>query len=561
MPRLPASMLLIPLLLGCLPQPSEPFADLVIVGARVFTGVPDEPWAEAVATRRDRIVAVGSRERVETYVDDDTEVLELPGALVTAGFIDTHVHFLSGGASLSSVQLRDAATPEEFARRIADFATTVPAGTWILEGNWDHEQWGGELPDRAWIDEATTEHPVFVARLDGHMGLANTAALEAAGLLAQDAAVDVEGGEAVRDAAGRLTGVLKDNAMNALVAAIPEPTVEMEDRALAAASDYVIAQGVTTVHHMGTWRDLAVFERAAGRGDLKLSVAGCVPLATWQQLADKIESDGPFAADARLRIGCLKGMVDGSLGSHTALFLEPYTDAPDGGTGLYVMPTAEIEQYALDADAAGLQVNVHAIGDRAIRELLDAFARIEEANGPRDRRFRIEHAQHIHPGDIPRFAEQGVIASMQPYHAIDDGRWATRVIGEERSQTTYAFHALLESGAEVAFGSDWAVAPATPLEGIYAAVTRRTLDGENPEGWVPEERITVEEALLAYTIGGAHAGFEESEKGTIEVGKRADLAVIDRDLTALPADDLEQLREARILATVVGGEVVYRVQE
>ncbi len=556
--RVVALALLAGLALCCADGAPDDAADMVLIGGRVFTGVVGEPWADALATKGDRILAVGSRSEIEALQGPGTVVHDTTGALIVAGFIDTHVHFLSGGIGLSSVQLRDAATPEEFARRIGAFAQSVPAGTWIVEGNWDHELWGGELPDRAWIDEATPDHPVWVMRLDGHMGLANSAALRAAGLLEATATLDVPGGEAVRDGDGRVTGVLKDNAMSLLASAIPEPSAETLDRALAAASDYVLAQGVTTVHHMGTWADLDVFERAEAAGELQLSVAACVPIDTWQRLAEKVKAEAPADKAARLRNTCLKGMVDGSLGSHTALFLEPYTDRPEDGVGLYVMPTDEIEQHALGADAAGLQVNVHAIGDRAIRELLDAFARIEQANGPRDRRFRIEHAQHIHPSDIPRFAEHGVLASMQPYHAIDDGRWATRVIGEERSETTYAFRALLDSGADVAFGSDWAVAPATPLEGIYAAVTRRTLDDANPEGWVPRQKIGIEEALLAYTTGGARAGFEENEKGTLEPGKRADVVVIDRDITALAPGDLEQLREAEVLLTVVGGEVAYQ---
>ena len=437
--------------------------------------------------------------------------------------------------------------------RIGEFAETVPPGTWILNGDWDHEQWGGELPHRDWIDAVTPDHPVFINRLDGHMALANSAALRAAGLLDASAKVDVEGGETVRGKAGGLTGVLKDNSMGLVQRVIPAPPAELQDEALLAASRYVLKQGVTTVHHMGTWADLDVYERAANQGTLKVGIYSCVPLATWQQLAERMAT--PPAGDL-LRIGCLKGMVDGSLGSHTAAFLEPYTDLPKEGGGLYVRPIEDIERDAAAADNAGLQVNVHAIGDRAIRELLDAFARVAETNGPKDRRFRIEHSQHIHPEDLDRFSGQDIIASMQPYHAIDDGRWATRVIGVERSKTTYAFGSLLKSGARVAFGSDWTVAPATPLEGIYAAVTRRTLDGANPDGWVPEEKITVEEALIAYTVEGAFAGREEGEKGTIEVGKRADLVVIDTDILALPEERWTEIAEAKVVATVLGGTVV-----
>jgi predicted amidohydrolase YtcJ len=447
------------------------------------------------------------------------------------------------------VQLRDARTPAEFIARIKAYAQTVPAGTWILGGDWDHQRWGGELPTRAWIDSVTPNNPVWVNRLDGHMGLANTAALRAAKITA--ATKDVSGGTIVRDAAGEPTGILKDNAQGLIGGAIPDATPEMSARALDAAMHYVAAQGVTSVQHMGTWDDLAVFERAHHAGTMITRISAAVPLSTWERLRDTITARG--AGDEWLRIGGLKGFADGSLGSHTALFLEPYTDAP-GDTGLAVTRYEDLYAWTRGADAAGLQVIVHAIGDRAIRHQLDIFERVERENGPRDRRFRIEHAQHLLPADIPRFAQLGVIASMQPYHAIDDGRWAEKEIGPERIKTTYAFRSLLDAKARLAFGSDWDVAPPTPLEGIYAAVTRRTLDDRNPNGWVPEQKISVEDALRAYTINGAYAMFSEKDRGTLEPGKLADIVVIDRDLTRIPGPEI---RDAHVVATIVGGKVVY----
>ena len=276
-----------------------------------------------------------------------------------------------------------------------------------------------------------------------------------------------------------------------------------------------------------------------------------MPLGTWERLRDTVAARGH--GDAWLRIGALKGFVDGSLGSHTAAMLEPFTDAPND-RGLLVTPPESLYAWTKGADAAGLHVLVHAIGDRAIRMQLDIFGRVLEENGARDRRFRIGHAQHVHPADVPRFARIGVVASMQPYHAIDDGRWADKVIGAERARTTYAFRSLLDKGTTLAFGSDWFVAPPTPLEGIYAAVTRRTLDGAHPGGWVPEQKITVEEALRAYTAGGAYAGFDEAERGTLERGKLADFVLLDHDLTRIPP---EQIRDAKVTLTVVGGRVVF----
>ncbi|HET7698227.1 MAG TPA: amidohydrolase, partial [Vicinamibacterales bacterium] len=360
----------------------------------------------------------------------------------------------------------------------------------------------------------------------------------------------------VRDASRRPTGVLKDNAMSLVDAKVPPPSDASSDRALDAAMRYVAAQGVTAVHHMGTWSDLDVFERAWRGRRLGTRIYAAVPLGTWERLRDTLAARrfGPDGrGDAWLRVGLLKGFVDGSLGSHTARFEQPFADAPKD-RGLFVTPPEDLYRWISGADKSGLHVAVHAIGDGANAALLDIFERVARENGARDRRFRIEHAQHLRAADIPRFGTAGVIPSMQPYHAIDDGRWAERVIGPERIRTTYAFRSLLDSGARLAFGSDWFVAPPTPLEGIYAAVTRRTLDGRNPGGWVPEQKITVEEALRAYTAGGAYAAFAETESGAIAHGRLADLTVIDRDLRTI---DPAAIRSARIVQTIVGGKIVY----
>jgi len=533
------------------PAPSSPQSpvSLAIVNARVWTGDPRRPWADAVAVRGDRIAAVGSSAEVRKMSVASTRVIDAKGQMLVPGFEDAHVHFIDGGFRLASVQLRDAKSPAEFIARIKAFAATVPKGTWITGGDWDHERWGGQLPERGWIDSVTPDNPVWVNRLDGHMSLANSAALRAAGVTRTSA--DVAGGTIVRDGSGEPTGILKDNAAALVDEHVPAPTAEQSDRALAAALRYVAAQGVTSVHNMGTWDDLATFERAHAAGSMITRVYAVVPLASWSRLSDTVAARGH--GDAWVRIGGLKGFVDGSLGSHTAAFLAPFTDAPND-SGLLVNTPEDLYDWTAHADKAGLQVIVHAIGDRAIRMQLDIFARVASENGPRDRRFRIEHAQHIAPADVPRFAELGVVASMQPYHAIDDGRWAERVIGPERAKTTYAFRSLRDSGARLAFGSDWFVAPPTPLEGIYAAVTRRTLDDRNPGGWVPEQKITVEDALRAYTIGGAYASFEEKDKGSIERGKLADFTLVDRDLTRIPP---ETIRDAHVAMTIVGGRVVY----
>ena len=535
-------------------SPETPTASLVITGARVWTGDPGRPWAEAVAVSGDEILAVGAAADVARLIGDDTEVIESDGGMLVPGFIDTHVHFLTGGAAISSVQLRDAETPEEFATRIEAFAKTVEPGEWILGGAWDHTLWGGELPHREWIDAVTPDNPLWIFRLDGHMALANSLALSRAGVDADTP--DIAGGEIVRDDNGRPTGILKDNAMLLVQEAVPVPTARQLEGYLDAAMQYVAANGVTTVHDMldsseESWMALDTYRRAAARGDLVTRIYAVTPLGEWQRLADDIEQNG--RGNDWLKTGAVKGFMDGSLGSHTAAMLAPFTDTP-GESGFLLDSLDNLRAMMTGADAAGLQLNIHAIGDKAIRDLLDIFHDVARQNGDRDRRLRMEHAQHIHPDDIDRFAVQGVIASMQPYHAIDDGRWAEDVIGAERAKTTYAFRSLIDSGAHVALGSDWFVAPADPLAGIYAAVTRRTLDGRNPGGWVPEQKISVEQALRGYTYEGAFASFDEDRKGVLKPGMLADMVLIDRDLTAIPP---ETIRDARVLKTIVGGRVVY----
>ncbi len=545
-----AAALFVPLT-ACATSMKQQDVTLAVVNARVWTGNPRQPWASGIAVSGDRIVAVGSSAEVAKLARlfPSARIVDANGGMVAPGFIDSHVHFIEGGFRLSSVQLRDARTPEEFAARIKAYALTVAPGTWITGGDWDHTLWGGELPTRAWIDSVTPANPVWVSRLDGHMALANSLALSAARVSA--ATPDIDGGTVVRDAAGAPTGILKDNAQSYVSRVEPPRSDELNDRALAAAMHYVAEQGVTSVHNMGTFGDLAAFDRARERGSLITRVYAVTPIGEWERLRTLVKERA--RGDDWVRIGGLKGFADGSLGSHTAAMFAPFTDTP-ADSGFLVESESDLYRWASEADRAGLQVIMHAIGDRAINTQLNIFERVETENGKRDRRFRIEHAQHISPADIPRFAKLGVIPSMQPYHAIDDGRWAEKVIGTARAQTTYAFRSLLDEGARVAFGSDWFVAPPVPLEGIYAAVTRATIDGANPGGWVPTQKITVEEALRAYTIDAAHASFDEGNRGSIERGKLADLVLIDADITRIPP---ERIRDARILLTVVGGKVVY----
>jgi predicted amidohydrolase YtcJ len=542
-------LLIAALLTGC--AAADNTADLLLTGGVIWTGEESVPTAEAVAVRGGRIIAVGSAADVSAYAGAATRTIDLGGRFVAPGFIDDHTHFIGGGFQLGSVDLRTSATPAEFAARIGAFARSLPAERWITGGDWDHEMWAGApLPRRDWFDTLTTEHHVAVSRLDGHMMVVNTRVLDLAGITRDTP--DPPGGTIVRDErTGEPTGVLKDEAMSLVYRVMPEPTPAERDEALRRAQAHALARGVTMVHDMGEWADLEAYRRAQAAGDLRIRVYSLVPLGTWERLRDFVATNG--RGDDRLQWGGLKGFVDGSLGSTTAWFYEPYEDEP-GTSGLLVTDTAQLRSWITSADAAGLHVVVHAIGEHANDWLLDVFESVAQANGARDRRFRIEHAQHLSSAAIPRFAQLGVLPSMQPYHAIDDGRWAEKRIGPDRIQRTYAFRALLDSGANLMFGSDWTVAPIDPLAGIYGAVTRRTIDGANPDGWVAGEKITVEEALRAYTAANAYGAFMEDRIGAIRAGGIADLVVLSQDVTRM---DPVGIGDVQVDYTIIGGEVVH----
>jgi predicted amidohydrolase YtcJ len=469
---------------------------LAVVNARVWTGVVRRPWADAVVVRGDRLALVGGSAEARKLAAGapGARVIDARGAMVVPGFTDAHVHFVDGGLRLSSVQLRDARTPQEFAERIRAFAATVPAGTWILGGDWDHERWGGALPERAWIDALVPDHPVFVSRLDGHMALANARALALAGVT-RDVA-DVEGGAIGRDPAGALTGLLRDNAMALVWRAVPPTPPAMADRALDAAMRHVAAQGVTAVQAMGSWDDLAVYERAWAAGRLGTRVSAHVPLETWAQLADTVRRGRRRGGRGTAAWSATRGCASGAQGLRRRLARRAH-----GGHARAVQRRAAGPRALRDAARVAARVDDR----RRRRRAAGGGARHRRRGQPHDARHLraraagerrrggrapLAHRARAAPRrlDVPRFARLGVIASMQPYHAIDDGRWAERVIGPERARLTYAFRSLLDAGATVAFGSDWFVAPPTPLEGIYAAVTRRTLDDARPGGWVPAQR-------------------------------------------------------------------------
>ena len=528
-------------------------ADLVFTNAAVWTADPSSPEARAVAVLKDRIVRVGSAEDVAPLIGPDTKVIDLEGKLLLPGFIDNHTHFMGGGFQLQSVDLRFATTQEEFAKRIRDRAESRP-GTWITGGDWDHDNWpGGALPTKELIDRETPTTPVFVSRYDGHMALANSHVLALAGI-AKDTP-DPPGGTIVRDpATGEPTGILKDEAMSLVYRHVPDPTEAQMLEAARLALAEARRHGVTSIQDVSSSTDLRIYQELKRRGELTARFHCRLPLSQWEDLRN-VGVQVPFG-DEWIRIGSLKAFVDGSLGSTTALFFEPYdSDPTTSGLPMDIMTDGRLERWALAADRAHLQLSIHAIGDKANSLLLDLFEKITRENPRWDRRFRVEHAQHIHPKDFERFARLGVIASVQPYHAIDDGRWAQGRIGAERCKTTYPFRGFLENKVPMCFGSDWTVGPLDALSGIYAAVTRRTTDGRNPDGWYPEQKITVEEALRAYTIDCAYAAFEENEKGSITAGKLADLVVLSRDIRR---EDPALIESTDVLMTVVGGTIVYQ---
>jgi predicted amidohydrolase YtcJ len=532
----------------------KPSATLIVTNAAVYTVDKQHPKAEAVAVIGDRIVAVGSRADINLWRGPQTKVIDAGGKLVLPGFNDAHVHFIPGGAQLDQVQLTDAATPEDFAKRIAVQVSKTPKGEWILGGRWDETKWPRpELPTKDLVDPVTDDIPMFVERYDGHEALANSVAMKLAGIDAKTP--EVPGGVIVRDTSGNPTGIFKDAAQELINKVIPPMSHEQRLRAARRALEHAASLGVTSVQHMNPeFADVAVYSELAEKSELTTRIYA-VPMETdWQDQA-KIGLRRSWGS-AYLRLGAVKGYADGSLGSRTAYMFEPFADEP-GNRGLLsdeMHPPSAMRDRLMQADAAGLQLHVHAIGDRAISMMLDIFADIEKEHAYHDQRFTIEHAQHMAQKDFERFAEFHVVASMQPYHAIDDGRWAEKRLGHDRARYSYAWRSFLDHGVRLAFGTDWPVAPLNPMLGLYAAVTRATLDGKNPNGWIPEEKITLPEAVEAYTMGSAFTEFQENEKGSITPGKLADMVILSGNIFDLKP---EAIRNVKAATTIVGGKVIY----
>jgi predicted amidohydrolase YtcJ len=529
----------------------HPVADRIYMNAKIWTGDSSNPEAKAIAVKDSLIVYVGND--YQPWVGSQTELRDLQGKMLVPGFIDNHTHFLDGGYFLANINLRDVKSKENFISVFRHYTDSAKGNSWIKGGNWDHEAWGGQLPRREWIDSISGQHPVFITRYDGHMGLANSIALKLAGITKNTP--DPPGGEIVKDPkTGEPTGILRDEATGLIYKVVPDQSDKDLDDALSRAAAHALAHGLTQVHDMGSyggWIDMATYRRAEAGGQLPIRIYSFVAIHSWQKLDSFVKRNG--WGNDRLRWGGLKGFVDGSLGSTTAWFYKPYLDAPNS-TGLQVTDTSLLRKWILAADSAGLHIATHAIGDHANDWILDVYEEAEKLHPLTDHRFRVEHAQHLTPAAVGRFAKLKVIPSMQPFHAIDDGKWAAKRLDSTRLKGTYVFKSLLETGANLTFGSDWTVAPLDPIAGIYAAVTRRTLDDKNPDGWFPDQKISVEQALRCYTVNNAFAGFQENKTGKLKAGMLADFTVLSENLFTIAP---ENIRDTKILLTVVNGKVAW----
>jgi predicted amidohydrolase YtcJ len=558
-------------------QLAQPKADIILVHGNIYTGVeaPSSFHAmqrvEALAIRADRIQAAGTENEILKLKGPQTQVINLGGHFVMPGFNDAHLHLASAGFRRLTVDLTGVKSLNEFRDRIRVRVQTAEPGEWITGGGWDHTLWPvKELPSRWDIDEVTTDHPVFLQRVDGHIAVANTRALQLASISL--ASKDPEGGKIDRDLSGSPTGILRETARDAVSAVIPKPTREKRRQAIAAALQDLAQWGITSAQDNSSWEDFQIYEQLEREGKLTARIS------EWLAFDDSLETLKAHRAqhpgsDNMLHTGMLKGFMDGSLGSRTAALLEPYADDPKN-SGLPQYDQAKLTAMTKERAGAGFQIGFHAIGDRGVQMALDAFAstgrvgtgRVETGVSPvqaerssadlsTDHRFRIEHAQVTTLAQIARFKQLKVIASMQPNHLLTDMNWAMDRLGPKRAATSYAWAEFLKKGVTLAFGTDYPVEPVTPFRGLYAAVTRKSEDGKKE--YFPEEKLTMEQAIAAYTTGSAFAEFAEKEKGTLAPGMLADFVVLDRDVTAVAP---EKVLGTKVLRTVVGGETVHEVK-
>ncbi|XP_021683929.1 protein LONG AFTER FAR-RED 3 isoform X3 [Hevea brasiliensis] len=496
---------------------------------------------------------------MQNFAGDKTKVLDLEGKVVVPGFIDSHVHFIYGGLQMMRVELRGVNGKDEFVRRVREAVTNLEEGSWVLGGGWNNDLWGGELPVASWIDDITPKNPVWLTRMDGHMGLANSMALKLAGI--SSLLQNPNGGTILRSADGEPTGLLIDAAMKLILPWIPEVSVDERREAVLIAGNLALMRGVTTVVDFGryfpgasienSWEDLSdVYQWADSLGKMRIRVCLFFSMETWARLVDLITKTGRTLSDW-IYLGGVKGFADGSLGSNSALFYEPYSDEPHN-YGLQITNVENLFNMTVASDKAGLQVAIHAIGDKANDMVLDMYESVVLTNGKRDRRFRIEHAQHLSPGTISRFGEQGIIASVQPDHLLDDADSARKKLGMDRAERgSYQLQSLLASNAQLALGSDWPVVHINPLRSIKTAMKRIPPGWEN--AWIPSECLSLKDAIIAHTISAAYACFLDDDLGSLSPGKLADFVM----LSTSSWDDFETEASASVEATYIAGSQAY----
>ncbi|KAJ0927365.1 putative metal-dependent hydrolase, composite domain superfamily, amidohydrolase 3 [Helianthus annuus] len=533
-------------------------ADLLVTNGTIYTSDSSLLFADSMAVRDGIILRIGNYSFVKEVCGHRTKELNLEGRIVVPGFIDSHVHLLVGGLQMVRVQVRGVKTKDDFIGKVKEAVKNMKDGTWLLGGGWNNDLWGGELPSASWIDDITPHHPVWLSRMDGHMGLANSLALRIAGVTSD--MQDPVGGTISRNEDGEPTGLMIDSAMKVIVSCIPEVSVEERRQALDRASRYALSRGVTTVVDVGryfpgasvehTWEDFSdVYKWADLSGRMMIRVCLFFPMPTWSRLSDIVQKTGRRVSQW-ISIGGVKAFADGSLGSNSALFHEPYADEP-WNLGLQVTDVESLYNMTLQSDKSGLQVAIHAIGDKANDLVLDMYKSVASTNGKRDRRFRIEHAQHLTVGTAAKFGEQGIVASVQPDHLLDDADSAVKKIGLERMQKgSYLFQSLLAGNALVAFGSDWPVADINPLNSIKTAITRIPPGWD--KAWNSAECMKLTDALNAHTISAARACFLDDDIGSLSAGKIADFVI----LTTRTWDHMAQ-ETTSVAATYVGGVQAY----
>jgi len=524
-------------------------ADIIYFNGNIYTGIKEDTRQNYIATKNNRILELG----IDNYshlISSNTKLIDLKNNFLLPGFIDNHTHFIYGGTKLNNISLQNSRTQYEFINSFKEYIPNINNGLWLQGGNWDHENWGGVLPNKSWIDSLTNNNPVLVSRVDGHMALANSKALEEANI--NENTPNPVGGVIVKDInTGIPTGILKDTAIDIVRKLIPKQSHSEQDSILKTSMNYASSQGITQIHDMATWDDLQTFRR--NKDKLTLRIKTYTWYEDWEKLIDLIDKYGK--GDNILRWDGIKAMIDGSLGSRTAWMHNHYLDDKNTNGIMRIKDTNSFKKMITNLDKNGIQLAIHAIGDKANDWIIKQSMNLNKVNGLIDRRIRIEHAQHLTKDAIEKIINNDIIPSMQPYGCIDDTRWMHKRINSDLMSRTYIFKTFIDKNVNLTFGSDWDVTPLNPLFGIYAAVSRKTIDGSNPAGWNPEQKLTVEEAISCYTNNNSYAVFSEKNIGVLQKDMLADFVVLSKDITSIKIDDI---LKTRVLNTIYNGKEVFR---